>query len=451
MQSVHVQRTPSVNRLKFAVAPFAPQTLATSHSDSTTSSRRPSSLFAKERAAQGGGVDEEEEKDEEESQEEDDDQEENKDEDNSSSIEKIDEISNSEDAESDDTDQGYEEDEEDGMFSDDEDYVAEIPRGPGPTDFAFARPTNYRRSRRDQLRPSAPSTLPPPPRRGRGHIRVVDQPPTGNNTTACTRHCSPPPRSRSGGNAQTLSRASSKREARAGSPSRLSDAGPKGGRAGSPMPSKMRLSSSDEDEEDEDEVQPSPVKVRGGWRSDDAIFASTSRTPRYVSAPITAPVSNDEDEGMTSVTDGVRSFFRRASEHIPGFSRPSIPAQSVVSPIIPQMACAPALDNTPAVASSVSRHEIGESSGGLAHRLERALSQTSDPTPPVDLTRARSMTSKVTFHANAPGRQRDVSVGPGQGKIQPIRCPVQKNEGEDLGWSSEAVLAVRRNIGKHDI
>ena len=144
---------------------------------------------------------------------------------------------------------GYEEDEEDGAFSDDEVYSTHIPT---PAQFPFARPTNYDGSSTSPSAPPAPAILPPPSRRGRGHIRVVD----GNDAPkSCSRHCSPPPaRSRSGSECK----------------SRTSDAGPRDGRAGSPMPDVSDLSD----------------------------------------------VDDEEDEGIPTTTR-----WRRASEHNPGFRR----------------------------------------------------------------------------------------------------------------------------------
>lgn len=159
------------------------------------------------------------------------------------------------------------------------------------------------------------------------------------------------------------------------------------------MPSRILEASSDEDEED------SPLKTtfpkRGlGWRSDDAAFygpKSQVKGIRAVSAP-SAVISDDEEQdpvfGTTSVTDydndsaGVRSFFRRASEHLPAFRRPKpieppLPIDASTRPnnaraALPIHACPPALDDTPALANSIARVESNYS-GGLAHRLEKTL------------------------------------------------------------------------------
>jgi hypothetical protein len=291
-----------------------------SYSDSGISSRRPSSPFAKERVLQGQSDDEDERIQEE--------GEEDEGEDHDDGI-----LTESDEADSTHTDDGYEEDEEDGTFSDDEDYAANIPRGPTSSDFPFARSTNYRKRRQTTL-PSAPVILPPPNRRGRDHIKV---PETVEQKATCSRHCSPPPRSRSGsnGNMSRMSR----------SPSRLSDAGPRANRAGSPMPSRV-----DSSEEDDPE--------------------SLIRTE--------APVF--EDRESSSVTDGVRDFFRRASEHIPGFGM-----------------------------------SAGLTRSGTADAVE-------DRSNPVVLSRARSLNSKVTFQANAPRRERSTFSR----EVQPIRCPARR-------------------------
>jgi len=165
----------------------------------------------------------------------------------------------------DSSDGGYQEDEEDGEFSDDEDFAATIPRAPSPPQFPFARPTNYDYGRRRSSdAPPAPAVLPPPPRRGRGHIRVVDD---NAAPKKCSRHCSPPPaRSQSGSEAR----------------SRVSDAGPREGRAGSPMPDVSDLPDVD------DEVFDAAAEG-----SDDEAQAQAVSVPRW----------------------------RRASEHLPGFRK----------------------------------------------------------------------------------------------------------------------------------
>jgi hypothetical protein len=113
---------------------------------------------------------------------------------------------------------------------------------------------------------------------------------------------------------------------------------------------------------------------------------------RTVSAPgqgqsaITDDEDHDHDRQIASIHDdsGVRSFFRRASEHIP---IPSLrrdpypqPQPTQRSPSAAGRAlspsgspCPPALDETPILARSVARVEK-DYSGGLAHRLEQSLS-----------------------------------------------------------------------------
>lgn len=172
-----------------------------------------------------------------------------------------------------DSDLGYEEDEEDGEFSDDEDYTT-IPRAPG--DYPFARSTNYGDEPTPNPHP-APAILPPPMRRGRGHIQVID---VHAAPKTCSRHCSPPPtRSRSGSEAAR---------------GRLSDAGPRNGRCGSPMPDVSDL-------------------------------------------------PDVEDESTEESPPGPR--WRRASEHLPGFRQYGRRASGE--------ACPPALDETPVFVGSL--------------------------------------------------------------------------------------------------
>ena len=181
---------------------------------------------------------------------------------------------------------------------------------------------------------------------------------------------------------------------------RLSDAGPREGRAGSPMPSRSKiLAASDEEEDDEDDKGESPVDKKdevmfgnwGGWRSDDAAFkGGMVKGIRTVSAPGQgqSAITDDEDHDrqIASIHDdsGVRSFFRRASEHIPiqSLRREPYP-QPISTQRSPSAAgralspsgspCPPALDETPILAKSVARVEK-DHSGGLAHRLEQSLS-----------------------------------------------------------------------------
>ena len=299
---------------------------------------------------------------------------------------------------SEESDLGYQEDSE----SSDED--GDSPRYRTGKKYPFARPTNYRLRRQNPdvdraLSPSpppAPAVLPPPTRRGRGHIRVDESCISGKETDAgCSRHRSPPPsRSRS-----------HSRNRRGMGEGRLSDAGPRQGRAGSPMPSRSKiLAASDEEDEDEDDKGESPVDKKdedvfgkwGGWRSDDAAFkGGMVKGIRAVSTPgqgpsaITDDDDHDHDRQIASIHDdsGVRSFFRRASEHIPIPSlrrdpspspypqaQPTHRSPSVGRALSPSGSpCPPALDETPILARSVARVER-DYSGGLAHRLEQSLS-----------------------------------------------------------------------------
>jgi hypothetical protein len=303
-----------------------------------------------------------------------------------------------EDGVSEESDLGYQEDSE----SSDEDIDGSPRYRQGPkSKYPFARSTNYRRRRhvseangereRSPSPPPAPAVLPPPTRRGRGHIRVDESCISGKETEGgCSRHRSPPPsRSRS------HSRSGDQKMERVG---RLSDAGPRDGRAGSPMPSRSKILAASEDEEDQDqdqEVEGSPVDKKdvfgswSGWKSDDASFYGSSsmvKGIRTVSAPPREPGSaiGDRDAGAVDEQSGVRSFFRRASEHIPAFRRPD-PSMAYPQPVpaVHPMGrtlspsntspCPPALDETPALASSIARVER-DYSGGLAHRLEQSLS-----------------------------------------------------------------------------
>lgn len=311
------------------------------------------------------------------------------------------------DDESEDSDLGYQEDSE--QSSDDEDRIRSAPKYP------FARSTNYHRRRRQRRQeeqearspspPPAPSVLPPPARRGRGHIRVDESCISGKETEGggCSRHRSPPPsKSRS---------TSGERGERMG---RLSDAGPRRNRAGSPMPTRIPSDDDEDGDEDEDQQQPEPDSPRAsrrvasqpGWRSDDAAFREPVKTARAVSAPSAVPLSDGDDDGTALAIDdahgvsppasGMRSFFRRASEHLPlpAFRRPSTKSVEPPLPLHPSSsdtlqqrhthshalpihhACPPALDNTPALANSIARVETNYS-GGLAHRLEKQLSTRS--------------------------------------------------------------------------
>ena len=98
------------------------------------------------------------------------------------------------------------------------------------------------------------------------------------------------------------------------------------------MPSKVFES----DESDDEETPESPVRARGGWRSDDyglnspnaqAKARHASAGPRLSESSASAAPSSvpmEQSYSLSGMGDGVRSFLRRASEHIPGFRRPSI-------------------------------------------------------------------------------------------------------------------------------
>ncbi|WRT67164.1 uncharacterized protein IL334_004130 [Kwoniella shivajii] len=310
-------------------------------------------------------------------------------------------------------DEGYQEDSEEGFDSDNSQDSQIDPRYP------FARPTNFDRPRfigATQLpsKTPAPALLPPPARRGRGHIKVDE---TAHDKT-CSRHRSPPP---------ARSRSSSAHK----SSGRLSDAGPRDGRAGSPMPDPIP---SDEEEDEEEMHIPA-----GGWRSDDAVFYGPNaqhvrpirRRPRRHSSALRPSVFVDSDD-ETQPSGGIGDFLRRASEHIPGFRRPSSGLNRVSSGAsesgyphsIPQAACPPALDNTPAMAQ---QPFTNDATGGLAHRLETALS--SSP--------ASAAVSRV---ASVNMRQEMVPAGPVT--AQPIP---RVHDGEQLGWTEEALLEIRKS------
>jgi hypothetical protein len=335
---------------------------------------------------------------------------------------------------SEESDLGYQEDSE---LSSDEDELNSRVRGPK---YLFARSTNYRRNRRRDLGtlstspPPAPAVLPPPARRGRGHIRMDESCISGKETEGgCSRHRSPPP-SKSASGSRSGSRSQSRRASETGMGERigrLSDAGPRQNRAGSPMPTKSKILqatdvSEEEDEEEDSSVprngggvhgqigqdvfgswasKPMPTSTdrRDGWRSDDAAFSApgaTVRGIRNVSAPGGGPgsgsamMSDEEEQARGQEGLGVRQFFRRASEHLPmpniNFGRtPSVNGSASGrgsgvdigersrSPGSTSSPCPPALDDTPALAlpTSIARVEV-DHSGGLAHRLEKSLSRT---------------------------------------------------------------------------
>lgn len=540
-----ISRTPSqkLPGLKFAIAPMAP-IAAPSASESQAASRRPSSPFARERAAQMNvDVDEEQDQDDEDEAE-DDVEEDGMDEGmrNWRRTSAASAVRGEGDLDLDEDDDarsqassvgGYDEDEEDGAFESDEDWPLGFePRRRSITGesskYPFARPTNYDRRNPDGLLsspngspPAGPMLQLPPARRGRGHVKVDPAAASGTEGNRCSRHCSPPPqRSRSNSrtvdsapapssspSASRLKRTGSKQTGRRSvSPACTDDAGPRAGRAGSPMPERLAVSDEDEPESDADDAGGSPGslnKLRGGWRSDDSVFYGpnaqrVNRTAsdrvagfsRNISAPPTRTVFDESDaEALSGAhTDGgpersaiegagVREFFRRASEHLQGFARPIIgpPPQSqsvameptagswhshsthVDAGLGPPQPTKPVLDETPALARSVSPRREGVD-GGLARRLEKALAAPV-PAPAlapegrsvtgvgsdadadaasgqsVGLGRTKSLGSKVTFGpppakeallhrssttALAPGTRKH-SVGEGM-LSQPIAC-----------------------------
>ncbi|WWD15936.1 hypothetical protein CI109_100360 [Kwoniella shandongensis] len=369
--------------------------------------------------------------------------------------------------EDDDSDDGYREDEEDGFGSDDSTSSDEIdPR------FPFARPTNFNNKTRTigstvipsaSVHPPAPALLPPPARRGRGHIRVDETATLSpDQDKSCSRHRSPPPtRSRSTSHSHSLPGQDDEHHMTG----RLSDAGPRNGRAGSPMPRKPSLDTDDEgdsmtqgqsEDEEEDEPDRQPVAEQGGWRSDDAVFYGPTaqqvmpigfnRRRRHSSAfSVHAAVfvnSEDDDENLVGKgVDGVREFIRRASEHIPGLRRPSSSRDQVNSganAIRSNTPCPPALDNTPAMAQNLFTSDIDDPSGGLAHRLETALSS------PISDASASKSTRRREEH----GEISQALPVPHQGVAIPLAVPQGKEE--DLGWSEDALLRIRKSRG-HDI
>ncbi|WVF72178.1 hypothetical protein IAT40_006990 [Kwoniella sp. CBS 6097] len=325
----------------------------------------------------------------------------------------------------DDSDDGYQEDEEGGFDTDSSGGLSDDidPRYP------FARSTNFEQPRfigstqipAKPLSP-APVLLPPPSRRGRGHIRVDESAaPSGDQDKTCSRHRSPPPtRSRSGSQARSSAPGSPIKRHHSG---RLSDAGPREGRAGSPMPERMWTDSDDADGNDNDGVgeedgadpeQEGNMHAASGWRSDDVVFYGPNaqqvkpiivdRKRRHSSALAQANAvfvdSDEEGESSTAVIGtSVRDLVRRASAHVANFRRPSSGMDRVSSGdgvvaggggggggggglsgrVSTQLPCPPALDDTPAMAQNLFTHEYGAGQGGLAHRLETTLSVPSDP------------------------------------------------------------------------
>jgi len=356
-----------------------------------------------------------------------------------------------------DSDLGYQEDEENGAFSDDEDYTTQIPQAPSPSDFPFARPTNYRRRQHNRPSPSASAAafevpaVRPPSRRGRGNIRVVDavSSPT-EDRKGCSRHCSPPPAS---------SRSSSRiLGPRSGHSDRLSDAGPRGGRAGSPMPAKI-ASDAENDSDDGDEIGDGDDQIRnsgrprGGWRSDDSVFGRHLQTrgvnrldpmARHVSAPPQVspydgvPRSVPMEYQLSSSGSNTRNERRRARAPTPRHEDSSIAPLS--APLLSQATCPPALEDTPAMARSISRTELGQASGYLGKTLA---------SQPPNLLRTKSLGSKVTFGPDVDPRPERLSrlpihaVSADEGaarrilqavKSKPIACPRIAKRGEDFTW-----------------
>lgn len=624
----NLARIPSTNsscgpcrpRLQFAVAhpPSHGSTSASEAGDipscrrssvTTSSSHHPNDPFAKERKVQES-LDErssdeqpfdDDEEDEEEEEEDDDDADATPLEEvprlrgynsrsTSSSGRRSEELYSPIDEEDDEDDLGYQEDEEDGMFSDEEETTAfDLPGDIAKRKFAFARPTNYFRGRRpsrsDDLSPAttppqmpAPSYFPPPNRRGRGHVRVADPIPTTLNAVekverkGCTRHCSPPPssRSRSGSKGEIglppapLAIASPSARFMKRPEVAVAVAGPSKPRiVGSPMPPRVFADEEDEDDEEVDEAEEeeeeeaedigkggdtyTPPPPRGGWRSDDSVFYGLNArvpsraydqpdqklrpTPVHTNRPVFEEESGDDHSVSASMAreasmEGIPQRFssRRASE-APILRRPSnaSPPDIRIDSGIPigrprevsfSSTVPPALDSTPvlAVASSFTKEGSISEFGGLASRLEQTLSANSS-TPssntgsvapamsrdtttssatsiappstigsrpssrPVSsgrdtsaepLNRAVSMSGRVTFRpTEKPQRvaipQRAVShaahhLGGGQREkiavsaIQapaPIKCPKRaRGPGEDLGWSDEALISIRRKAGK---
>ncbi|WVW83050.1 hypothetical protein I302_105067 [Kwoniella bestiolae CBS 10118] len=348
-----------------------------------------------------------------------------------------------------DTDDGYQEDEEDGFDSDSSQDSQIAPR------FAFARPTNFEQHPRyigsthipPQQSTPAPALLPPPARRGRGHIRV-DETSTAQDKT-CSRHRSPPP---------VRSRSTSHHRSAPHSPSgRLSDAGPRQGRAGSPMPEPPSDDSEDEVEDPDEEGSPQQQTdhLATGWRSDDAVFyglkarkvtpISRARPRRHSSALDHAVFVDSDDEDKADHHHKptiIGDFLRRASEHIPGFRRPSSGMDRVSSgggsesgvcrSVRPQTPCPPALDNTPAIAQNRFANDIGDASGGLTHRLETALSIPSVPNSAVP-----SRAGSVNRH-HEPAQVRPAIA-------QSIPTARGKDADEQLGWTDEALLEIRKS------
>ncbi|OCF35474.1 hypothetical protein I316_03026 [Kwoniella heveanensis BCC8398] len=345
-----------------------------------------------------------------------------------------------------DSDEGYQEDEEGGF---DTDSSGELSDDDVDSRYPFARSTNFEEPRfigstqisaNKPLSP-APALLPPPSRRGRGHIRVDESAaPPGEQNNTCSRHRSPPPtRSRSGSQARSSTPGSPMKRHHSG---RLSDAGPREGRAGSPMPGRIQVDPDDDDDQaaqegeeengdgydnegvgEEDGADPDQEEVdhaAGGWRSDDAIFHGPKarqvkpiiihRQRRHSSALAQAHAVfvNSDEEGESStpaIGTSVRGLLRRASAHLANFRRPSSGGMHRIGSedgshsggggglsgrLSTQTTCPPALDETPAMAQGLFTHEYGDGQGGLAHRLETTLLSPSNPSS-ANVSRSVSM------------------------------------------------------------
>ncbi|WWC89985.1 uncharacterized protein L201_004915 [Kwoniella dendrophila CBS 6074] len=416
-----------------------------------------------------------------------------------------------------DTDEGYQEDEEDGFDSDSSQDSQINPR------FPFARPTNFEQHPRyigsthiptitspgkrleeeKEKADPAPSLLPPPSRRGRGHIRVDENTVSENAASKdkiCSRHRSPPPaRSRSISRSSSRHQSSSKSAPHSPSKShptsagngRLSDAGPRSNRAGSPMPSASQLSELDDDEEDLENDDDDDEEDAGGdspkydipstgWRSDDAVFYGPKarqvtpiarHRPRRHSSALDRAVFVDSDDdgegdvvvdGVSPQNSGISGFLRRASEHIPGFRRPSSglnrssTTRSTTSQA--QIPCPPALDNTPAMAQNNTPSDLNNSTGGLTHRLENALSIPSVPSSAA-VSRSTSLNkpnqsysrpNQLNKQSQSENPTTTTTTTTQHNQINRVVTPqsipnIKFKDNEQLGWTDEALLEIRKS------
>lgn len=325
--------------------------------------------------------------------------------------------------------------------------------------FPFARPTNYRRKRRQSSatpdKAPAPALVEPPPRRGRGHIQVVDGTQDKGKKAACSRHCSPPPVMREKSRSVAPPAGQSPSARKLFSRRVTSESPRKTGRrrVGSPMPPKIEL----EDEEDEEVDVPQSIRrAPGGWRSDDALFTPSQRPAPFQPARKASlpPADRPSPDSFVVVEpcavpqagpsvprseSGVRSIFRRASVHIPSFRRvsdehppqaveptsitPKAPSATLpTSPtLIPSSYCIPAIDDTPAIC--VLSTSLG-GSNPVAERLHRTLGTQS-----ASVARAASLGSKVAF---APMTSEDE-------RSKPMPCPkALKCRDDVLRWPEES-------------